>query len=328
MGNRRKILMDCDPGIDDSVAIALAAAHPEAFEILGVTAVAGNLGILTTTENALRMTEFCGLQVPVAAGAARPLTGPVKEASEIHGANGIGNVQLPPPAGKAVEENAVLFLYHTIMALPDGEKVTLVPTGPLTNIALLLRVFPEVKDRIEEIVLMGGAVNGGNVTATAEFNIYADPVAADIVFGAGLPLVMCGLDVTNFCGIDRETAARMVKSEGAVEKAVGEMVEFYLESEIYARNSYASIHDAVTFMYLLHPEIYESCLMPVQVDCSEGTNRGMTICDQRSWSYEEEPKTRVLLKADSQKFREYLIASIQELDLRLAAEKPQGSREL
>ncbi|MDO4647963.1 MAG: nucleoside hydrolase [Eubacteriales bacterium] len=317
MVNKRKILMDCDPGIDDCVAIALAASHPEAFEILGVTAVAGNLGLQTTVENALRMTEFCGLHVPVAAGAARPVAGPVREASDIHGANGIGNVKLPDPTRKVVDDNAVMFMYNIIMGLPEGDKVTLVPTGPLTNIALLLRVFPEVAEHIEEIVLMGGAMNGGNVTASAEFNIYADPVAADIVFSFGLPIVMCGLDVTNFCGIDRETADQMVKSEGIVEKTVGEMVQFYLHSEVYAQSSYASIHDAVTFMYMLHPEIYESSLMPVQVDCSEGTNRGMTICDQRSWAYEEEPKTRVLTKADGKKFREYLIQSLQDLDQRL-----------
>lgn len=318
MENRRNIIMDGDPGIDDAVALALAAAHPETFKLLAFTTVTGNQTIEKVTENARRLVEFYGLDIPVAKGSVIPILRKIETASDIHGGNGMGNVVIPEAVHPLASDNAVLFLYEMIRDLPEGEKVTLVPTGPLTNIALLFRVFPEVKERVEEIVLMGGAAFGGNVTSTGEFNIYEDPEAAAIVFESGLPIVMCGLDATNLCGIDRETAGRLAGEKGSICKAVGEMVQFYLNGPAYSDKPYASIHDAVTYMYLLHPEIFQTRKMPVSVDCSEGMNRGMTVCDTRKWSYQEEPTTTVLLDADSEKFQEYLVEAVYELDRRLA----------
>lgn len=317
MENRRNIIMDGDPGIDDAVALCLAAAHPEAFRLLAFTTVTGNQTIDKVTENARRLVEFYGLDIPVAKGSVVPILRKIETASDIHGKNGMGNVELPEAVKPLASENGVLFLYETIKALPKGEKVTLVPTGPLTNIALLFRVFPEVKEHVEEIVLMGGAAFGGNVTPTGEFNIYEDPEAAEIVFDSGLPIVMCGLDATNLCGIDRENTSKLMGEKGAVCRAVGQMVQFYLESMVYKDKPYASIHDAVTFMYLLHPEIFKAVKMPVSVDCSESKNRGMTVCDIRDWSYDGEPTTTVLMDADSEKFQEYLVEAVYELDRRL-----------
>lgn len=318
MENRRNIIMDGDPGIDDAIALALAAAHPEAFHLLALTTVTGNQTLEKVTENARRLVEFYELDIPVARGAETPVLREPQTASDIHGQNGLGDVQLPEAVRPLASENGVVFLYETIRSLPEGEKVTLIPTGPLTNIALLLRVFPEVKERIEEIVLMGGAAFGGNVTTTGEFNIYEDPEAAAIVFDSGLPIVMCGLDATNLCGISREMAQKLSSEKGSICKAVGEMVLFYLRGPIYRDKPYASIHDAVTFMYLLHPEIFSTKKMPVKVDCSEGTNRGMTVCDTREWAYEKEPTTTVLMDADSEKFQEYLVQAVYDLDRRLA----------
>lgn len=310
--------MDCDPGIDDAVALCLAAAHPEAFDIIGITTVAGNQTIDKVTENALRLSSFYGLNAPVAMGAVCPIVRPALTAADVHGANGIGDVEIPATDKKPASRNAVIFMKELIDGLPEGEKVTLVPTGPCTNVALLLRVFPEVKDRIEEIVLMGGAAFGGNITATGEFNVYEDPEAAAIVFDSGLPIVMCGLDATGKSGLDRETAAQLAQSEGKIARAVGRMVQFYFTGPSYEHQEIACIHDAVTYMYMLHPEIYKAVKMPVKVDCSEGTNRGMTVCDSRTWTYDQEPTTTVLMDTDGDKFREYLLEAVYALDKKLS----------
>lgn len=317
MENRRNILMDCDPGIDDAAALCVAAAHPEAFRILGISTVAGNQTIETVTENALRLTQFFGLDVPVAQGAKLPLTRPAKTAADIHGKNGLGDVEIPKTDRKAVSDNAVVFLRDQIMGLPKGERVTLVPTGPLTNIALLLKVFPEVRERVEEIVLMGGGACKGNVTPVSEFNIFADPEAASIVFESGLPVVMCGLDVTGKCGVDRETARELAGSGKKIARAVGSMIQFYLNSPAYRNRPAAYVHDAATFLYLLHPEIFRGERMPVSVDCSDGITRGMTICDARPTRPEGEYHTLVLLDADEKKFLEYLVEAVHMLDARL-----------
>lgn len=318
MENRRKIIMDCDPGIDDAVALCLAAAHPEAFEILGITTVAGNQTIDKVTANALKLVDFYGLQTPVAQGASQPLVRDGVIAPDIHGKTGVGNYQLPDTDKQVVSDNAVEFMYQLIKELPEGEKVTLVPTGPLTNIALLFKMYPQVLDKIEEVVLMGGAAFGGNVTPCAEFNIYDDPEAASIVFKTKIPIVMCGLDATSKCGITRKQAEKLCQSSGKIAQAVGEMVAFYLESPAYELKPMACIHDAVTFMYMLHPEIYKTEKMPVGVNCNDGPSLGMTICDSRWWLYEEEDlRVTVLMDADEKEFQRHLIDAVFELDEKL-----------
>lgn len=167
----------------------------------------------------------------------------------------MGGVEIPVSDLTVASEHAVLFIKELIDGLAPSEKVMLVPTGPLTNIGLLLRVFPEITGRIEEIVLMGGAARGGNVTESAEFNIYEDPEAAAIVFGSGIPIVMCGLDATSKCGLTREQTEALSESEGTASKTVGAMIQFYLTGPAYRGQPMASIHDASTFMYMLHPEI-------------------------------------------------------------------------
>ena len=172
---KRKIIMDCDPGVDDAIALAYAAAHPEAFELLAVTSVTGNQTIDKVTRNALDLVSLYRLSIPVARGAETPLLRDPQPASDYHGANGLGNVEIPRSQEDVVEESAAFFMKKLISELPEGENITLICTAPLTNVALLLKVFPEVKEKIQEILLMGGAVAGGNVTASAEFNIYEDP---------------------------------------------------------------------------------------------------------------------------------------------------------
>ena len=317
MANKRKIIMDCDPGIDDAVALCLAAARPDAFDIVGITTVAGNQTIEKVTENALRLVDFYKLDILVAKGAGTPVLRPPVTASDIHGKNGLGDVEIPAAKRRTVQENAVVFMNKLFQQLPEGEKITLIPTGPLTNVALLFDVFPEVKEKVEEIVLMGGAAVGGNVTSASEFNIYEDPEAAAIVFNSGVPIVMCGLDATHLCGIEREKAQDLVDNGGEIAQAVGKMVQFYLNSPAYRDKKAACIHDAATFMYLLHPEIFKGVKMPISVDCSDGPMRGNTLCDMRGKVPEEELHVTVLMDADEEKFQEYLLKAVWELDKKI-----------
>ena len=302
------VLFDCDPGIDDAVAFALATAYPEIFDIRGITSVAGNQTIERVTGNALKLTSFLDRDIPVAKGCEKPLIREIVPAADIHGKTGLGNCVLPETDRKPVNEPAPVFLHQKLLELKEGEQMVLITTAPLTNISLLLKTFPDATEKIDKIVLMGGAVVGGNITSTAEFNIWEDPEAAQIVFSSGVPIVMCGLDVTYKCGFNRTEIQELLRGEEKA-RAFGEMLDFYFHTEVYTEKQRVAIHDAVQFMYLIHPEIFTAQEMNVCVDCSEGQNRGMTICDTRSWS--DAPKNAlVLTDADSEKFESYLMEAI------------------
>ena len=285
MGEKIKVIMDCDPGIDDGIALAYAAAHQDEIELLAVTTFAGNQTIDKVTKNALELVDFYGLKVPVARGQERPLVKEVIHAEEFHGETGLGHCVLPETGTKAASDNAVFFIREILDDLPEGQQVTFIETAPMTNLALLLRVFPEVKDKIRRIVFMGGAVKGGNVTPAAEFNIYADPEAAKIVFEAGIPLVMCGLDATMKCNLTRNQIMKLCQSGNPVARACGDMAGYVLENSSKYR-CVASIHDAVPFMYLLHPEFFKMEKAILDVDCSDGAGRGAMLCDFRWWLHD------------------------------------------
>ncbi len=276
------IWIDCDPGIDDAVALAMAAASRDQLRILGISSVAGNQVSDRVTENARRLAAFYGMEdVPVVRGAREPLLKVPETAASVHGESGLGNCRLPDTNKPLASENGVAYMAQAIEALPEGEPLTLVPVGPLTNIALLLKVFPQVRAKIERIVLMGGSASGGNHSASAEFNIWADPEAAQIVFQSGLPIVMCGLDVTHQSGLYPEQVEALLRSEKPVEHAVGEMLSFYADTSSRGR-TVACIHDAVTILYLTNPELFGGEWASVQVDCTNDINRGMTVCDRRA----------------------------------------------
>lgn len=311
----RNIWLDCDPGIDDAVAFAMAAASREQLNICGISTVAGNLTSDRVTDNALRLAAFLGMKdVPVVRGAFGPLTRPVETGDEIHGEFGIGNYMLPETDKSVVSEHAVPYMYDTIMNLPEGEKMTLVPTGPLTNIALLFRVYPDVKEKIEKIVLMGGSSVEGNMTPTAEFNIWADPEAAKMVFDFGLPIVMCGLDVTNQCGLTRAQIMELRNSENEVEHAFGIMLQFYADSPAYANFDMICIHDAVTILYLTNPELFKGFDTSVDVDCTADINRGMTVCDKRREALESEKPVLALNQVDLPEFQKVLLEKLNSFD--------------
>lgn len=313
--NRRKIIIDCDPGIDDAVMLCLAAAYQEQLEILAVTTVAGNQTIDKVSGNALKIIDFLNLKVPVAKGMETHLMKPVNVAEEAHGEDGLGGVEIPEAVSETEKEHGVLYLHRILME--QKEKITLVVTGPCTNIAMLFRLFPQVKEKIDQIILMGGGVKCGNCTAAAEFNIYEDPEAAQIVFQSGIPIVMAGLDVTWQCGLTRKQIEKLCQMGGKVGRFCGDMAGYAFENSFNDLRKILPLHDAVTIMYLVHPEIFEGEKAFVQVDCSEGPSRGRTICDFRWWRLQEDPEIKVLLYADSQKFQELLIDAFYELDERL-----------
>ena len=229
MGDKIKVIMDCDPGIDDGIALAYAAAHQDELELLAVTTSAGSTRIERVTQNALELVDFYGLKVPVAGGQNRPLVKAAIYAEEFHGETGLGHCVLPEAKTEAASDNAVLFIRDILNALPEGEQVVMIETAPMTNLALLLKVFPEIKNKIRKIVFTGGAAKGGNITPAAEFNIYADPEAAKIVFDSGIPLIMCGLDATLKCNLTRNQIMKLCQSGDPAARACGDMPATYLK---------------------------------------------------------------------------------------------------
>src|SRR5215471_10574909 len=221
----RKVIVDCDPGHDDALAIMLAAANPE-VELLAITTVAGNQTLDKTTLNARRVCTVAGVAgVPIAAGCDRPLLRELVTAGDVHGASGLDGVEWAEPAVDVVPEHAVDLIVELVMAAPG--EVTLVPTGPLTNIALALRREPRIASAVREVALMGGSFTRGNVTPAAEFNVYVDPDAAAVVFTAGWPLTMVGLDLTHQARVTPEVMDRIAALGTPLATVVTQLMRFY-----------------------------------------------------------------------------------------------------
>jgi inosine-uridine nucleoside N-ribohydrolase len=301
------ILLDCDPGHDDAIALLLALASPE-VELLGVTTVSGNQTLEKTTANAIRVLEFVGREdVPVAAGADRPLVRERSVAANVHGESGLDGPTLPPPQKKPLEQPAVEFLAEQIGASPA--PVTLIPTGPLTNVALLLARYPEAGARLERIVLMGGSIAEGNVTPAAEFNIWADPEAASRVFTSGLDVTMIGLDVTHKALMRPEHAERL-RAAGRTGTMVAELYDFFsiFHREVYGMDA-APIHDAVAVAHVARPGLVETAERHVAVDCESRLCRGRTVVDL--WRRtDNEPNAHVGVDIDADAFLDLLVSRL------------------
>ncbi len=298
------ILLDCDPGHDDAIALLLALASPE-VELLGVTTVAGNQTLEKTTANAMRVLELAGrAEVPVAAGSPRPLMREPFVAAYVHGETGLDGPDLPPPQADPAAEHAVDFLAARL------EGATLVATGPLTNVALLLARYPDA--RPERLVLMGGAIAEGNVTPAAEFNVWADPEAAERVFGSGLDVTMVGLDVTHRALVSGEHAERL-RGSGRVGRAVAELLDFYgvFHREVYGFDG-SPVHDAVAVAHVIRPELLELERLNVRVDCQSDLCRGRTVVDVwRRTGLEPNANVAVGIAADA--FLELLLERLARL---------------
>ena len=305
-----KIIFDCDPGHDDAIALLLALASPE-VELVGVTTVHGNQTLEKTTINALKLLEFVDrTDIPVAAGAARPLYREPSIAENVHGASGMDGPTLPVPSTEPDPRHAVDFIAETLLA--SDEPVTLVPTGPLTNIALFLALHPDAAQKVDRIVLMGGAYGEGNVTPAAEFNIWVDPEAAARVFQSGLDVTMIGLDVSHQAIFGPEPTAR-IQAAGRVGAMVAELLEFYgrFHKESYGWNG-SPIHDAVAMAHAFKPGIVETVHVGVRVDCGEELGRGRTNCDLRGrvgW----DPNAHVGVGIDTDAFISLLVERISSL---------------
>jgi len=276
-----RIIIDTDPGQDDAVAILLALASPDEIEVLGLTAVAGNVPLALTQKNARIVLELAGRpEVPVFAGCDRPLNRALVTAEHVHGKTGLDGPVLPDPVMALQDRHAVDFIIDTLRARPPG-AITLCALGPLSNIATALLRAPDIAPRIRQIVLMGGAYfEVGNITPTAEFNIYVDPEAADIVFKSGIPLVVLPLDVTHKALVTPDRTAAFRALGTPVGTAVAEMTDFFerFDKEKYESHG-APLHDPCVIAYLLAPDLFTGRHINVEIETASRLTLGMTVAD-------------------------------------------------
>lgn len=278
---QRKIIIDTDPGQDDAVAILLALASPDELDVLGITCVAGNVPLALTSKNARMVCELAGrADMRVFAGCDRPMGRDLVTAEHVHGKTGLDGPSLPEPTMPLQDQHAVDFIIETLRNQGPG-SVTLCPLGPLTNIATALTRAPDIAGKITEIVLMGGAYfEVGNITPTAEFNIYVDPQAADIVFRSGVPITVMPLDVTHKALVTkpRNDAFRAVGT--AVGVAVAEMTDFFerFDKEKYG-SAGAPLHDPCVTAYLLKPDLFSGRRINVEIETGSELTMGMTVAD-------------------------------------------------
>jgi inosine-uridine nucleoside N-ribohydrolase len=274
----KPVILDVDPGHDDAVALMLACAHPD-LDLLAVTTVAGNVPIEKTTRNTLRVLSLVGCtDVPVGVGASEPLERPLHTAEDIHGKSGLdGSEEIPETNFGPDKRRAVALIADTLRASP--EPVTLVPVGPLTNIATFLREHPDLKDRIARISLMGGSMGHGNTTPAAEFNIYVDPEAAHEVFESGLPITMLGLDVTHQAAAGPDERERL-RATGRVGGVVAGFLDYFATTyeSVFGFDA-PPLHDPVAVAAVLEPGLLKTRLMRVDVECGSDLTRGETVCD-------------------------------------------------
>lgn len=306
---KRKIILDCDPGHDDAITILMAAAHPN-IDLLGITIVAGNQTLDKTVVNGLNVCQLLGIDANVYAGMPKPLVREQVVAGNVHGESGLDGPVFGPLHRQAEKTNAVNYIIDTLMA-SEGD-ITLVPVGPLTNIAVAMRMEPLIIPKIKEIVLMGGAYGTGNFTPSAEFNIFADPEAAHVVFTSGAPIVMMGLDLTNQTLCTLEIIERMEAVGNVAGKLFGDIMRFTLKSQFECFGLEAGpLHDATCVGYLISPEAFETQEMYVEVDSNRGPCYGRTVCDELN-VLEQKANAKVGKKIDTETFWDLVEACIRK----------------
>ena len=295
------IILDVDTGVDDAFAILYATRNPE-ITVLGITCVDGNTSLKNVCQNTLQVLDMAGApSIPVAAGANEPLmgtAGDLGDASQVHGGDGLAGLSNSGTSRSLDSRHAIELIRDLVEGSED--KVTLVPIGPLTNIALFISTFPETAKKLERIMLMGGSASGGNVTAAAEFNVWHDPEAAHIVFNSGLPITMYGLDVFYDLRVDGEHLKTLREAGSVSANFAADLIEFRLQS----LGSEMCLGDYGAVASLLHPGLVESKVMNVVVDTSQGHGRGQTICDARPeapelYDFRAGKECTVILKVDA-----------------------------
>ena len=309
----RKIILDCDPGHDDAVAILLAAGHPD-IELLGLTTVGGNHTIDHVTRNAQQVLTVAGLKdVPVYRGVTRPLLNDVITAEDIHGDTGmeIHGFALPEPAVGVQDDGAVQWIVDTLMREEPG-TVTLVPTGPLTNIALAARLEPRIVPRVREVVLMGGAYGAGNYSPSAEFNIAVDPEAAAIVFGEDWPVVMVGLDLTHQALATPEVESRFAALRTSAGDFVVALIDAFRRNYKDAQDfDNPPVHDPCAVAYVIDPSLVETVSAPLSVELAGTLTRGRTVADFRASN--APCNTSVATRLDVERFWDLVVDAVQRL---------------
>lgn len=307
-----KIILDCDPGHDDAVALLLAHGSPE-IELLAVTTVVGNQTLEKVTRNALAIARVANItDVPFAAGSARPLVRTIENAPDIHGESGMDGPELPEPAIELDPRHAVDLIIDTVMAHEPG-TVTLVPTGGLTNIALAVRKEPRIAERVKEVVLMGGGYHVGNWSAVAEFNIKIDPEAAHIVFNEKWPLTMVGLDLTHQALATDEVANRIAAVGTKPAKFVGELLEFFGQTYKDAQGfDFPPVHDPCAVAYVIDPSVMTTRRVPLDVELTGTLTLGMTVADFRAPA-PADCTTSVAVDLDHQKFWDLIVDALERI---------------
>jgi purine nucleosidase len=308
MAEPRKIIIDTDPGQDDAAAIMLAFGSPDELDVLGITTVAGNVPLSLTSRNARIICELCErTDIKVFAGADRPIVRKLVTAEHVHGKTGLDGPTLPEPTMPLQAQHSVDFIIETLRHEPEG-TVTLCTLGPLTNIGLAFQKAPDIVPRIRELVMMGGGFfEGGNITPAAEFNIYVDPEAADIVFRSGVPIVMMPLDVTHQLLTRKDRVERMAEIGTEPAKAMVEMLEFFERFDIEKYGSDGGpLHDPTTVAYLLKPELFKGRDCNVEIEVKSELTVGMTVVD---WWHVTDRKrnAKVMRHVDANGFFDLLV---------------------
>lgn len=299
-----KVIMDTDPGIDDAAALTMAINDPK-IDLSLITTVAGNVTVDKTTKNALKIVRFFDQNIPVAMGAKQPLLKEFEDAARIHGESGMPGYDFPDDLAAPMNVSAVEALREEIMS--SNEKITLVPTGSYTNIALLFSEYPEVKDNIERIVAMGGALGMGNMTSAAEFNVFTDPDAARIVYNAGIPIVMIGLDITMKALITPDTLNKIEHMN-----ETGKMLHDIIINDGDNNEAGIAMHDVNTIFYLLHPEAITTKKMWVDV-ITDGPALGETVGDIRGAYHNGKVNATVAVDIDANAFNEWFIDEVSKM---------------
>ena len=302
MNKRIPVILDGDPGHDDAIAWVLAASSP-LLDIKAVTSVCGNQTIQKTTYNAGRIMTLVGLHVPLAMGRTKPLVADAIIAPTVHGNSGLDGPALPEPADKPVEIDAATLMAQILEA--SEEPVVLIPTGPLTNVATLLLLYPHLKSKIRHIYLMGGGIDFGNWTPAAEFNILVDPEAADVVFRSGVPITMAGLDVTEKALVFPEDFERIRALNNPVARVVAEWLDFFYGFHRSIGYPGAPVHDAVAVAALIRPEIMTMQEMYVQIELTGDYCRGTTVGDKLGVLGKPD-NARVIMNIDREAFVDLL----------------------
>ena len=301
-----KIILDCDPGVDDAIAIITANRWSE---IVGITSVSGNVSIEHTTSNALKMKSLLNIDAPLHSGASRPIKAEPFHASHVHGQTGLGNTDLPEPSHSPDSDDAVSFILEKTR---EEEGIHLVPIGPLTNIALAIEADPSLVDRVASITFMGGGAGVGNVTAAAEFNVFADPEAADLVFKSGAPLNMIGLNLTHQVLMGSEHADYCYGLNTLIGKTAGDLLNFNGRTHGTDKGSnLGAMHDPCAVLAVTHPELFVSKPRSVVVELEGSHTRGQTLVDEREW-VEVEKNCNVFYEVDSKNVIELILQAISE----------------